>query len=177
MLLSVVRRIELIQQYIGHAARWSAYIAAIGIFFLVLLLVGSSLKRYLFQQPIHVTEELGGLLFLATTFFGLTYGFVQNRHVRLELFWRKIPSPWNNICEAIGYILCIGGLAILIRETWSLTIFSYNLQSRSVMTEFLLWPWRLIIPTVLTFLGLAIFVRLLSIILRLFIEEPTNRDS
>jgi len=45
------------------------------------------------------------------------------------------------------------------------------------MTEFLLWPWRLIIPTVLTFLGLAIFVRLLSIILRLFIEEPTNRDS
>ena len=177
MLLSVVRRIELIQQYIACVARWTAYISAIGIFFIVLLLVGSSLKRYLFQQPIHVTEELGGLLFLATTFLGLTYGFVKNRHVRLEVFWRKIPSPWNNISEAIGYVLCIGGLTILIRETWALTVFSYDIQGKSVMTELILWPWRLIIPVILTFLGLAIFVRLLQIVLHLFVDKSAGEGS
>ena len=177
MLLSVARRIELIQQYIAHVARWSAYMSAIGIFFIVLLLVGSSLKRYLFQQPIHVTEELGGLLFLATTFLGLTYGFVRNRHVRLELFWRKIPSPWNTISEAIGYVLCIGGLTILVRETWALTVFSYDIQGKSVMTELILWPWRLIIPAILTFLGLAIFVRLLQVVLQLFIDKSASGGS
>ena len=177
MLLSLVRKIELIQQYIAHVARWSAYVSAVGIFSIVLLLVGSSLKRYLFQQPIHVTEELGGLLFLATTFLGLTYGFVKNRHVRLEVFWRKIPSPWNNVTEAIGYVLCIGGLTILVRETWALTAFSYDIQGKSVMTELLLWPWRLIMPVILTFLGLAIFVRLLQIGLQLFVDKPAHEDS
>jgi|TARA_B100001964_G_C14091273_1_gene534904 TRAP-type C4-dicarboxylate transport system permease small subunit len=176
MLLAVVRRVEVAQQYIALTARWGAYISAIGIFFIVLLLVGSSLKRYLFQQPIHVTEELGGLLFLATTFFGLTYGFVRNRHVRLELFWRKIPSPWNKISESIGYVLCIGALVILVRETWLLTIFSFDIQGKSVMTELLLWPWRLIIPTILAFLGLAIFVRLLITVLRLFVDESPSSD-
>ena len=176
MLLAVVRRIELIQQYIAHVARWSAYLSAMGIFFIVMLLVGSSLKRYLFQQPIHVTEELGGLLFLATTFLGLTYGFVRNRHVRLELFWRKIPSPWNKITEAVGYVLCIAALTILVSETWALTVFSYDIQGKSVMTEFLLWPWRMIIPTILTFLGLAIFVRLLIIVLRLCMAKSNSES-
>ena len=166
MLLAVVRRVEVAQQYIALTARWGAYISAIGIFFIVLLLVGSSLKRYLFQQPIHVTEEL----------VGLTYGFVRNRHVRLELFWRKIPSPWNKISESIGYVLCIGALVILVRETWLLTIFSFDIQGKSVMTELLLWPWRLIIPTILAFLGLAIFVRLLITVLRLFVDESPSSD-
>jgi TRAP-type C4-dicarboxylate transport system permease small subunit len=96
--------------------------------------------------------------------------------VRLELFWRKIPSPWNKISESIGYVLCIGALVILVRETWLLTIFSFDIQGKSVMTELLLWPWRLIIPTILAFLGLAIFVRLLITVLRLFVDESPSSD-
>jgi TRAP-type C4-dicarboxylate transport system permease small subunit len=172
-----LRLAEGLQALVAGVARWLAYASAAGTFLIVALLVTSSMKRYLFQQPIHVTEELGGLLFLGTTFFGLVYGFTQNRHVRLELFWRLLPHPWQELMEVLGYVLCIAALALLIQQTWATTVFSYEIQGRSVMTEILLWPWRLIIPAVLLLLAIAIFARSLVVVLRLIDRALSKSQS
>jgi len=171
MLRGALAVFEKAQSVVSTLAVWCAYVAAAGIFVIVALLVTSSTKRYLFQEPIHVTEELGGLLFLGTTFFGLTFGFVRNRHVRLELLWRYLPYPWRQLLEVLGYILCVLALLMLIHQTWAMTAFSYELQGRSVMTELLLWPWRLIMPAMLSLLLLAIVVRAIVTVLRVAAGE------
>jgi TRAP-type C4-dicarboxylate transport system permease small subunit len=162
---------EKVQNMVSTIAVWCAYAAAAGILFIVALLVVSSTKRYLFQEPIHVTEELGGLLFLGTTFLGLTFGFVRNRHVRLELLWRYLPYPWRQLLEVLGYVLCTLALLMLIHQTWAMTAFSFELQARSVMTELLLWPWRLLMPAMLSLLMLAMVVRALVTLLRVAVGE------
>ena len=172
MLGNALKAAEGLQKTLSLIALWCAYAAAVGIFLIVALLVTSSTKRYLFQEPIHVTEELGGLLFLGTTFFGITYGFVSNRHVRLELLWRYLPFPWRHVLEILGYVLCLLALVLLIYQTWAMTAFSYELQGRSVMTELLLWPWRLIMPAMLSLLLATIVARALVIALRLASGEP-----
>jgi len=158
---------------IGRACAW---IAAGGIFAIVALLVASSAKRYLLAQPIHVTAELAGLLFLASTFLGLTYCFVLDRHVRLELLWRHLPYPWRSLFEVAGYALSALALILLVRQTWVLTVFSYERQGRSVMAELLLWPWRLLLPATLTLLLGAIVTRAAIIVLRVIIGTPARPD-
>ncbi len=174
MFRNALRVAEAIQDMLAAVARWCAYLSAVGIFVIVALLVTSSTKRYLFQEPIHITEELGGLLFLGTTFFGITYGFVRNRHVRLELLWRFLPYPWRQWLEVLGYVLCMLALALLIHQTWAMTVFSFELQARSVMTDILLWPWRLIMPAILLLLLAAIIIRSLVIVLRIVAGLPPD---
>jgi TRAP-type C4-dicarboxylate transport system permease small subunit len=157
---------------VARLALWCAYLAALGIFGIVALLVTSSLKRYLFHTPIHVTEELGGLLFLATTFLAVTHGFVRNRHVRLELLWRVLPGRWRRLFEVLGHLMALLALAILIRETYAMAEFSYELRARSVMTELLLWPWRLLIPATLSLLLLAVALRTSVMLLKMAVGAP-----
>ena len=152
---------------VDRVALWGAYLAAAGIFFIAALVTVSSLRRYLLNSPIPETEELGGLLFLATTFLALPYGLSRGRHVRLELLWRFLPAPWRNAFSLLGYLLAIVALAMLIRVTWVTAISSWEMGNRSVMTEIVLWPWRMLMPLslgvmlaamVLRFVGLGIRV-------------------
>lgn len=162
------------EHVVGRIAEVCAGAAALGIFGIVVLLTASSLKRYLFHSPISVTEELGGLMFMATTFLSLAWGFIQGRHVRLELLWRVLPPKAAGTFEIIGLVAAIIGLGILANETWLATLLSYDLQGRSVMTELLLWPWRLIMPLTLLLLIAAIALRCVRIALGGF--QPPDEE-
>lgn len=161
-LLSLTTRAERILDRIAEVCLW---LSAIGILGIALLLAGSSLRRYLFDAPISVTEELGGLLFMATTFLALTAGFLRGRHVRLELLWRALPPRTAAISEFVGLLTALFALGILVDETWKATLFSYELGGRSVMTELLLWPWRLIMPVTLGLMAIAVALRSLRLAL------------
>ena len=141
-------------------AELAAKLAACGIVAIVVLLVLSSIRRYVAGSPIPITEELAGLLFLASAFLSLAYGFTQNRHVRLELLWKFLRSPWREAAELIGLVLAIIALVALIIVTYELGIDSLRGGHLSEMTEIVLWPWRLIMSFGLGLLLLAIVVRL-----------------
>lgn len=157
------------ESVVSRIAEVCAGVAALGIFGIVILLTASSLKRYLLNSPISVTEELGGLMFMATTFLSLAWGFVRGRHVRLELLWRVLPPKLAGTFEIVGLVAAIIGLGILANETWNATLLSYDLRGRSVMTELLLWPWRLIMPLTLLLLIAAIVLRCARIALGGFV--------
>lgn len=140
----------------GLAAR----VAAVGILAIVVLLVLSSLQRYVMGAPIPITEELAGLLFLASAFLSLVYGFTENRHVRLELLWRMLASPWRELAELLGLLLAVIALVALIIVTFDLGVDSFRGGHLSEMTEILLWPWRMLMSFGLGLLLLAVIVRI-----------------
>ena len=90
--------------------------AGVGILAIVVLLVVSSLQRYVIGSPIPITEELAGLLFLGSAFLSLAYGFTQNRHVRLELLWRLLRSPWREVAELMGLVLAVVALIAVLSK-------------------------------------------------------------
>lgn len=164
MMPSSVRvAVDRLSTWVDCVARWCAYASAVGIFTIAALLTISTLKRYIFLTPIPETEELGGLLFMATTFLALAHGLARDRHVRLELLWRYLPGRWQDAASMVGYLLMMIALAVLISVTWTTAVGSYAAQSRSVMTEILLWPWRMIIPATLTVMLMATAVRFVAL--------------
>ena len=141
-------------------AGWAARLAALGILAIVILLVLSSLQRYVAGAPIPITEELAGLLFLASAFLSLAYGFTENRHVRLELLWKLLRSPWREVAELTGLVFAVVALVALMVVTYELGVDSFDGGHLSEMTEIVLWPWRLVMTFGLGLLLLAIVVRI-----------------
>lgn len=176
-MVQVLRAVELLERLAIVLARWCAWLAAIGIGVITVLLVTSTLQRYLLNRPIPVTEELGGLLFLGIGFLSLAYGFACNRHVRLELLWRYLPHPWREILEVGGYLMALFALYVLVRETGSMTRFSIELAERTEMTELLLWPWRILMPACLGLFAVLVALRAAIIALRLVVGERPPRGT
>jgi len=140
------------------------------------LLTISSLKRYIFLTPIPETEELGGLMFMATTFLAIAYGLTQERHVRLELLWHYLPGRWQDAASLVAYLLLMVALGVLVSSTWNNAIGSYEAQNRTVMTEILLWPWRMIIPTTLAVVLAAAAVRFVALGLSITDDYRTSGE-
>jgi len=169
-MISLIRALDRACVWLADAA---AKIAAVGILAIVVLLVLSSLQRYVIGAPIPITEELAGLLFLGSAFLSLAYGFTQNRHVRLELFWRLLRSPWREIAELLGLVLAVVALVALIIVTYQLGAESFQGGHLSEMTEILLWPWRMVMSFGLGLLLLAIVVRIATQTLALISDNST----
>lgn len=159
--------VELLERVATSLADAAAKVAAFGVLTIVALLVTSSLQRYVAGAPIPITEELAGLLFLGSAFLSLGYGFTENGHVRLELLWRLLRSPWREIAEMVGFALAIVALVGLILITWQIGAESYHAGNRSEMTEIVLWPWRMLMPLGLGLFLLVLALRLVSKVLAL----------
>ncbi len=166
-MVSICQFVARLSVWIDHLARWCAYASAAGILAIAALLTISSLKRYIFLTPIPETEELGGLMFMATTFLALAHGLTKDRHVRLELLWHYLPGRWQDAASLLGYLLFMIALGVLISETWTNALGSYAEQNRSVMTDILLWPWRMIMPTTLMLVLMAAIMRFVLLALAL----------
>ena len=177
-LLDFVRRLERAAAALATLLGWLAALAVLAI---AALLVVSSLKRYLFVSPVPATEELGSLLFLALGLLSLAYGFVNQRHVRVDIIWRRFPGRTRRALEAAGLLLAVPAIIILVRETWDVAVFSFEIGARSDMSEINLWPWRLVLPLGLGALGLVILLRAVTIVLALIAGQedgpPANQTS
>ena len=145
-----------------HLARFLAVLAALAVAGIVVILVFSSLQRYLLDQPIPATEELAAYLFVACAFLSMMDGLVNGRHIRLLPVWRNLPSGLQGWTMIAGHLLAIAVLVLLIRETFDFAWQSYQFGARSYVANLLEWPWMMIIPFSLATLAIAIFARMLG---------------
>jgi len=162
-LFILVDRAERSIAVIGRLMMYASCAAVVGI---VVLLAGSSLRRYVLGTPITMTEEMTGLLFVATSCCCLVHGFSQNQHIRLILLWQHLPPPWRQWMEILGQAVALATIVIFVRETYAFAEFSYELGSRTDMTNILMWPWMALIPASLAVLGVAIAIRTVGNVLR-----------
>ena len=170
-LLAAATRIETAAAVL---ARVLAFAAAAAVAAIMTLLVVSTIRRYALGTPVPQTEELGSLLFLAVCLLSIPYGFARGRHVRIDFVSRFLPPRWRLAFEAAGLMLGALALLILVRETWDLTVFSFEIGARSDMSELALWPWRFVLPLGLGLFTAAITLRALVIALRLIGRTPVE---
>ncbi len=158
LLSRLIDRAERIMEAVSRAMGVLAAIAIAGI---VILLVGSSVRRYFLGSPIPVTEELAALLFAALSFLSIPEGFVHDRQIRIAIVWRKLPRAAQGWAMLAGHLFNLLILGWLARWTFGFALTSLELGSRTYVSEILLWPWMMLIPVALAILALALVVRAL----------------
>ena len=155
---SIADRAERLLGAIGVA---KSIVASLAVAAIVLLLVGSTTQRYFIGSPIPFTEEVAALLFVVIAFMSATEGFLADRQIRIELVWRALPERLQGWAMIAGHALSIAALWIILWETWRFAKLSFELGSRSLIMEFILWPWMAVIPFSVGVLMLAIAARIL----------------
>lgn len=151
--------LETVDSVLGRVATAFSWLSSASVFGIVVLLVAASVRRYVFGAPLDLTEDLASLLFVSTAFMALAHGLYTGRHVRLEIFWARLPPMTRQWFDVLAGVLAIVMLVIVGRETAAYAIVSYELNSRSDNSGLLLWPWMALIPAGLGVLLLGTVLR------------------
>lgn len=151
--------------------------AAVAVAGIVVLLVSSSVRRYVLGSPIPVTEELTALLFAALSFLSIVEGFVHDRQIRVGIVWRKLPRPLRNWAMLAGHVFTLVVLAWLVRWTLEFSVVSLELGSRTYVSGLLLWPWMMLIPASLALLCVAVAVRAVVDLRATLRGEPVREEA
>jgi len=130
--------------------------------FLVLLVFIGSVLRYVAGTPLAIADESASLLFLSGALSTLTYGYLDNKLIRISLVWDKLSSQWQRIADAIGNL---AGAMVFGVVFWTTLLFAwdtYTHGTRTIMTDIPLWPWAMVVPASLGLLSLSMFLTALA---------------
>lgn len=131
--------------------------AALGMVTIVGVIVTSVLMRKFANSPLHITEEVVGLLLSVSLFLGLPMVTLQAKHVRVSLVSDFLKGKWQVAIQIIALLVGITFFGWLIIEAVPWFEFAYNRNLKTETTRILLYPWMALLPFSLS-LTCAIFV-------------------
>jgi len=134
----------------------SIFLACLLLGALVLLVFSSSVMRYLVGKPLGFTEELASLLFLSSAMLTLTYGYFENKLIRIELLWSKLSDRWKILADIAGRLVAAGTFAVVTRSTFMYAMGSMEYGASTALMDITLWPWAMTIPFSLGLIAISI---------------------
>ncbi|MCX7560695.1 TRAP transporter small permease [Sulfitobacter sp. F26204] len=155
---------NLIAQGLDRLALACAVASALGMVAIVGVIVTSVLMRKFANTPLHITEEVVGLLLSVSLFLGLPMVTLRAKHVRVSLLADLCKGKVDIIMQIAALLVGIAFFVWLIVETipWFEFAFKRNLKTETV--RILLYPWMAAMPISLALTALIYVARLLGII-------------
>lgn len=151
--------IDRIDRAVERLARLCIDLGCVAVVGILVLLVGSSVKRYLLGTPIPITEELAGLLFVAVSFCSMPYGYCARQQIRVLLVWRRLPPRLAAWAAVAGDLAAMAVLGVLIASLWGFTALSHEVGAKSAVSDIPLSPWMALMTAMLALLALALASR------------------
>ena len=96
-------------------SRWMAYVSAVTIIVLMLLVVADVCGRYFFNNPITGASELASFLMIVIVFPALAWAALMGKHVKVDLVMERFPPRVQTIVNSIMLLAALGTYIII---TW-----------------------------------------------------------
>jgi len=158
-----------VQRLFAVVARWMAYVGALALLVMTLLVVISAVMRYFVGRPFSFTEELVALMYMSMVFLGIPLVTMNKSHVAVSVLPQRLQAAWRGVLGAGAAVVMIVFCAWFTFEAWGWMDHSRRLHSKSEQADFLLWPWMAVIPVTMAFVTLiAVF--------HMFRREPEPTD-
>ncbi len=151
--------------------------SALGMLAIVGIIVTSVLMRKFANSPLHITEEVVGLLLSVSLFLGLPMVTLRAKHVRVSLLADRLKGKMHVVVQIAALLVGIVFFLWLIVETIPWFEFAFKRNLKTETTRILLYPWMALMPISLT-LTLSIFVaRLVGVLDRVDDSEADMEQS
>ena len=159
---------QIFYKFVNKLSLWGAYLAALLLVSLTLLILTEIFIRYFFDLSTMIADEYGGYLYLALIFLGLAYTFNEYAHIRINILTSKMSEKSNRFVDVIAGIITI---LILIFTLYRTILFTYDSYSMEMVSEAVsatpLYLTQLVMP-----LGIPLF--LLSVLV--FVLKGLTND-
>ena len=146
-----------------------AALAAIGLTSIIAIITTSVIMRKFANTPLHITEEVVGLLLSVTLFLGLPIVTFRTKHVQVSLLTTYVSGITKTVLQTAGLVVGIVFFGWLILETIPWFEFAFKRSLKTETTRILLYPWMALMPLSLIVTGLILIARLTG-----FIDNQTK---
>lgn len=155
---------NVIAQGLDKLALACAGAAALGMISIVVIIVTSVLMRKFANSPLHITEEVVGLLLSVSLFLGLPMVTLKAKHVRVALLSDLLKGKWHFAMQVAALLVGIGFFSWLILESIPWFEFAFERNIKTETTRILLYPWMALMPLSLTITCTIFIARLIGVI-------------
>jgi TRAP-type C4-dicarboxylate transport system permease small subunit len=138
--------------------------AALGMIAIVGIIVSSVLMRKFANTPLHITEEVVGLLLSVSLFLGLPMVTLRAKHVRVALVVDMLKGKWHFVMQIVALLIGICFFVWLIVETIPWFEFAFKRNIKTETTRILLYPWMALMPISLILTCAILVARLTGVI-------------
>lgn len=168
MLTRLLRALDRVSGTTGAVAAW-----------LVVPLIAAScyevFSRYVLAEPTFWAFEVGYMVMGTHFLIGFAYTLRENEHVRVDLFYARVPPKGRALIDTFTYVVLLLPLAgWLAFGFWEKVLKAYASQERSGMSAFnpLIWPFRLVMCIAFALLVLQAIAQLIRCYLVLAGRSP-----
>lgn len=148
--------------WVDRINRWVGRFAMLIFFVMGAIMLWSTISRTVFGAPVNWALEMTQFLLSAYYLLGGAYAFQHGAHVRMDLFYDRLPLRGRSILDAITLLAVIFFLVVLLWGGISSSQYAiqYGQKNYSAWSP-VLWPVKVA-------MSLGIFLMLLQVIAQLF---------
>jgi len=129
-------------------------LAAFSILLIMIMVSADVFFRYVFNSPIIGAMEFSLMLMIAVIYFGLGYTEISNRHIVIDLFYKKLNIKYQYIISKINCIILLTISSILFWHSFADFLYSYEINEiLPGMASFPKYPSKLCLS-----LGVLIYI-------------------
>jgi TRAP-type mannitol/chloroaromatic compound transport system permease small subunit len=157
-----VRIVDTVNRFVGRFA--------MAIFFVMAaIMLWSTISRAVFGMPVNWALEMTQFLLSAYYLLGGAYSLQHGAHVRMDLFYARLPPKGQAVLDAFTILFVIFFLGVLLWGALSSTQYAiqYNQKNYSAWSP-VLWPVKLAMT-------IGIFLMLLQLIAQFFRDVAQAR--
>lgn len=149
--------------------KWTGYVAAAALGFLVLLVVYDALMRYLLQSGSIALQELEWHLFDIVIMLGIAYTLQRASHVRVDIFYDRYSDKTRHIINIVGALFFILPFSLLIIYVgFDFVMLSFGQMEASSDPGGL--PYRFIVKSLMPLAFLLLIVQSINEVYKEFIH-------
>ncbi len=154
---------SLVAQLLRGLAFACAIAGSLGIAAIVCIISTSVVMRKL-GTPLHVTEEVVGLLLSVSLLLALPMITLRSQHVRVALLVNATRGVWLRGLRLLGLLLTLVFFGWLMLEIVPWFEFAYDRNLKTQTTRLLLYPWMAVMPVTVLLTMAILLARLFGIL-------------
>jgi TRAP-type C4-dicarboxylate transport system permease small subunit len=137
-------------------------LAAFSILLIMIMVSADVFFRYFFNSPIIGAMEFSLMLMIAVIYLGLGYTEISDRHIVIDLFYKKLNLKYQYIISKINCIILLTISSILFWHSFADFLYSYEINEiLPGMASFPKYPSKLC-------LSLGVLIYIFVIVSKLF---------
>ena len=127
------------------SARASKWLYAFGVYGALPTLLGlvtiDVVLRYVFSAPLQWSRDANGLLLLITLFSALPAAWDHRHHIRMEIFYVRLPDRWRIAADVLSALAGIALFGLLAVQSVGFTSYMAMTGETGEDLDVPLWPF------------------------------------
>ena len=154
---------EMIATALRSLALASAFAASLGIAAIVAIIATSVVMRK-FGSPLHMTEEVVGLILSVSLLLALPMVTLKAQNVRVAIISNAAKGIWGQVLRVLALLLTVFFFGWLMIEVVPWFEFAYDRNLKTQTSRILLYPWMAAMPLAIVLTIAILLARLIGIL-------------